>query len=131
MTTELYILGLGAVLLIVHVLLAVQYKTKQFGVEWNMGARDGTTGELNDIAGRLDRASENFKESFPVAIVALAGLTLADKTSDLTAIAAMVWLGARIVYLPIYWAGIEKIRTLIWAVSMLALIFALGVLLFG
>ncbi len=131
MTTELYILGLGAVLLIVHVLLAIHYKTKQFGVEWNMGARDGDTGELNDVAGRLDRASENFKESFPVAIVALAGLSLADKTSDLTAIAATVWLGARIVYLPIYWAGIEKIRTLIWAVSILALIFALGVLLFG
>ncbi len=131
MTSELYILGLGAALLIVHVLLAVHYKTKQFGLEWNMGARDGDTGELNDIAGRLERASENFKESFPLAIVAFAGLTLADKTTDLTAIAAMVWLGARVVYLPIYWAGVEKIRTLIWAVSMLALVFALGVLLIG
>ncbi len=131
MTTELYILGLGAVLLIVHVLLAIHYKTKQFGVEWNMGARDGNTGELNDVAGRLDRASENFKESFPVAIVALGGLTLAGKTTDITAIAAMVWLGARLAYLPVYWAGIEKIRTLIWIVSMLGLLVALGVLLIG
>ncbi|MEE4154608.1 MAG: MAPEG family protein [Erythrobacter sp.] len=131
MATELLVLALGAVLLIVHVLAAVHYKTRQFGLEWNMGARDEDKGELDDIAGRLERASANFRETFPVAIVVFAGLVLAEKTTGLTAIAAWVWLGARVVYLPVYWAGIAKIRTAIWAVSLLALIAALGVLLFG
>lgn len=131
MTTELFVLALGAVLLVVHVLLAVHYKTQQYGVEWNMGARDEDKESLDDIPARLERASENFRETFPLAIVALGGLAIADKGTDLTAIAAWVWLGARIAYLPIYWAGIAKIRTLVWMVSMLGLLYALGVLLVG
>ena len=131
MPNELTVLALGAFLLVVHIILAVHYKTQQYGADWNMGARDENKGELNDIAGRLDRASENFKETFPLAIVALGGLVLAGKTTDLTAIAAWAWLGARLVYLPIYWAGIPKVRTMIWAVSLLALLYALGVLLLG
>ena len=49
----------------------------------------------------------------------------------LTAIAAWVWLGARVLYLPLYWAGIPKVRTLVWGVSLLALLFMLARLLFG
>jgi len=131
MASELLVLALGAVLLVVHVLVAAHAKTRQFGLEWNMGARDEDTGELEDIAGRLERASANFRETYPVAIVALGGLVIAETTTALTAIAAWVWLGARVVYLPVYWAGIARIRTVIWAVSLLALLFALGVLVLG
>lgn len=131
MTPELLVLAMGAVLLVVHAMVAVHAKTKQYGVEWNMGARDEEKGSLGEIPGRLERASENFRETFPVAIVAFAGLAIAGKGTDLTAIAAWVWLGARVIYLPIYWAGIPKIRTAIWAVSLLALLYALGVLIFG
>lgn len=131
MTTELFVLALGAVLLVVHILVAIHFKTQQYGVKWNMGARDEDKDSLDEIPARLERASENFRETFPLAIVALGGLTIAGKGTDLTAIAAWLWLGARIAYLPIYWAGIAKIRTLVWMVSMLGLLYALGVLLFG
>ncbi len=129
MNVELYALALGAGLLVVHVLLAAHYKTKQFGIEWNLSSREDTPAELDGMAGRLQRASDNFRETFPVAIVAFGGLILADKTSETTGVAALVWLGARTLYLPIYWAGIEKIRTAVWGVSMLGLLYALGVLL--
>ena len=131
MTTEYFVLALGAVLLVVHIILAVHFKTQQYGVDWNMGARDEDKPPLDEIPARLERASENFKETFPLAIVALGGLAIAGKGTDLTAMAAWVWLGARVVYLPVYWAGIPKIRTAIWAVSVLALLYALGVLLVG
>ena len=96
-----------------------------------MGARDEDKQPLNDIAGRLDRARGNFLETLPLAIIALGGVVVAGKASDLTATAAWIWLGARLVYLPLYWTGVPKVRTYVWAVSLLALLFALGVLLFG
>jgi len=125
MLTELYALAFGAVLLVVHVLVAVHFKTKQFGIEWNLSSREEAPGEPGPLVGRLERARDNFKETFPVAIVAFGGLVLAGKTNDATAIAAIIWLGARILYLGIYWAGIDKIRTLVWMVSLLALLYAI------
>jgi uncharacterized MAPEG superfamily protein len=131
MTTELTVLALGCLLLLAHVLLAGRYRTRQYGTEWNMGARDEDMPPLDKVAGRLDRARGNYLETFPVAIVALLGLTIADRTSDLTAIAAWVWLAARSVYLPLYWAGIPKVRTLVWGIGFLALLVLLGALLLG
>lgn len=131
MRTELTVLALGAVLLLVHILLAGRYKTQQYGTAWNMGARDEDLPPLNPVAGRLARAQGNFQETFPIAIVALMGVVVAGKASDLTAIAAWVWLVARLIYLPLYWAGVPKWRTLVWGVGTLALLVVLGVLLLG
>lgn len=131
MSAELTVLALAAILLLVHIFSATHYKTKQYGLDWNMGARDEDTQPLNDIAGRLDRARGNFLETLPLAIIALGGVVMAGKASDLTAIAAWVWLAARVIYLPLYWAGIPKIRSYVWGVSLLALLFVLGVLLLG
>lgn len=131
MLAEITVLALSGLLMLVHIFAATHYKTKQYGVDWNMGARDEDTPPLNDIAGRLDRARGNFLETLPLAIIALFGVVLADKATDLTAIAAWVWLGARLIYLPLYWAGVPKVRTYVWAVSLLALLYVLGVLLVG
>src|SRR5690606_11799338 len=40
MATELLVLALAAVLLVVHIMLAGHFRTRQYGTEWNMGARD-------------------------------------------------------------------------------------------
>ena len=78
-----------------------------------------------------NRARGNFLETFPLAIVALLGVVVAGKANGLSAIAAWVWLAARLVYLPLYWAGVPKVRTLVWAIALLALLVVLGVLLLG
>ncbi|MGB3167446.1 MAG: MAPEG family protein [Alteraurantiacibacter sp.] len=129
MTPELTVLALAGVLLVVHVMVAVHFKTKQYGKDWNMGPRDADMPSLNDIAGRLERARDNYLETLPLAIIALFGVTLADRANELTAIAGWVWLAARVAYLPIYWAGVAKVRTLVFGVSLLALLVVLGVLL--
>jgi len=131
MTTELTVLALGAILLLLHILLAGHFKTKQYGTSWNMGPRDADQPPLNDIAGRLERARGNFIETFPIAIVAFVGITVAGLNTELTAIAAWVWLIARVVYLPLYWAGIPLVRSLVWMVATLSLLVVLGALLVG
>ncbi len=135
MPAELTVLALSGVLLLVHIFAAIHVKTKQYGVDWNMGARDedtrGDLPPLNPLAGRLERARDNYLETLPLAIIALGGVVLAGKASELTAIAAWVWLGARVVYLPLYGAGVPKVRTYVWGVALLALLYVLGVLLLG
>lgn len=131
MPTELTVLALSGLLLLIHIFAAAHFKTKQYGVDWNMGARDEALPPLNDVAGRLERASANFRETLPLAIIALGGVVLADKASELTALAAWIWLGARLIYLPLYWAGTPKVRTLVWGAGLVALLYVLGVLLVG
>ena len=130
-TTEITVLGLGCLLLLAHILLGAHYKTKQYGAQWNMGARDENLPPLDPVAGRLERAKANFLETFPIAIAVLLGVAVTGKGGDTTAIAAWVWLGARALYLPLYWAGVPKLRTPVWAVSLGALLVLLGVLIRG
>ena len=131
MPTELTILAWGAVLLFVHIFAAVQAKTRQYGTKWNMGARDEAVPPPSPVVGRLERARDNFLETLPLAIVALLGVVVAGKTSSTTALGGWLWLGARVVYLPLYGFGVPKVRTLVWMASIVGLIMALKPLLVG
>lgn len=128
---ELTILALGAVLLLVHIFAAAQARTKQYGTDWNMGARDEALPPLNPVAGRLVRAQANFQETLPIAVIALAGVVLAGRASAWTAIGGWIWLGARLVYLPLYGFGVPKVRTLVFMISLVGLGIAIWPLLFG
>lgn len=120
-TTELTVLAWGCVLGLVHIVAAVRVKTRQYGVAWNMGARDEALPPPAPIVGRLARAQANFFETFPIAAAAILIVSLAGLGTLWTQIGALVWLGARILYLPVYAAGIPKVRTLIFLVSFAGL----------
>lgn len=129
MPVEIRIIAWAMILLLVHIFAAAHVKTKQYGAAWNMGARDEALPPLDPVAGRLTRAQANFLETLPIAIVALVGAVVADKTSQWTALGGSIWLGARIVYLPLYGLGVPKVRTLVWMVSLVGIGIALWPLL--
>ena len=131
MAVELKILALGALLLFIHIFVATRFKTAQYGHQWNVGARDETLPEPNPVSGRLMRAQANFEETFPIAIVALVGVVIAGRTSATTALGGWIWLGARVVYLPLYWVGIPVVRTIVWTFSMVGLGMVIWPLPFG
>ena len=131
MPVELKILALGALLLFVHIFTATRFKTAQYGRKWNVGARDAALPEPNAMTGRTMRAQANFLETFPIAIVALLGVVLAGKTSPTTALGGWIWLGARLVYLPLYAAGVPVIRTIVWSIGMAGLTMVIWPLLLG
>ena len=131
MPTEIRILAFGALLLLVHIFAAVHLKTRQYGAKWNMGPRDEAVAPLSPVAGRLARAQANFLETFPIAIIALLGVVIANRTSSSTALGGWIWLGARIAYLPLYAFGVPVIRTLAFAVSLVGLAFVIKPLLVG
>ena len=121
MTTELTVLAWGCVLAFVHIFAAVRVKTRQYGTKWNMGARDEELPPPQPIVGRLARAQANFFETFPIMIAAALIVTVTDQTSRWTAVGAVIWLVARIVYLPLYAAGIPKVRTLVFLISIIGI----------
>ena len=131
MPVEIRILALGAVLLFIYIFTATRFKTEQYGRKWNVGARDEALPPPNPMSGRTMRAQANFLETFPIAIVALLGVVIANRTSQTTAIGGWIWLGARVVYLPLYAAGVPVIRTVVWTIGMIGLGMVLWPLLFG
>jgi len=131
MSTELTVLAWGCVLALAHVFIAVRFKTRQYGVKWNMGARDEALPPPEPIVGRLARAQANFFETFPVAAAAILIVELADRTNEVTAAGALLWLAMRVIYLPIYAAGIPKVRTVVFLVSVVGIALILWPALFG
>jgi uncharacterized MAPEG superfamily protein len=131
MTAELTALAWGCVLAFVHIFAAVRVKTRQYGSRWNMGARDEVLPPPEPLVGRLARAQANFFETFPIAAAAILIVTIAGRTDAWTAIGSFVWLGARIVYLPLYAFGFPYVRTLVFLVSVLGIAMILAPALLG
>jgi uncharacterized MAPEG superfamily protein len=118
---EVTILAFGALLLLVHIFAAANAKTKQYGVSWNMGARDEALPPLDVVPGRLARAQANFLETLPIAIIALLGVVVAGRTNEWTAIGGWVWLGSRVAYLPLYAMGVRGLRSIAFLASLVGL----------
>ena len=125
MAFELKILAWGCVLALVHILAAGQVRTRQYGRAWNTGARDETMPPPAPLVGRLLRAQANYFETFPIVAAAILIDAAAGLFDSGTRIGAMLWLGARIVYLPLYAAGVPVVRTIVWTVSALGLVLLL------
>ena len=131
MPVELKILALGALLLVIHIFTATRFKTAQYGRKWNVSARDEALPPANVMSGRTMRAQANFQETFPIAIVALLGVVLANRTSEWTALGGWIWLGARVIYLPLYAAGVPVVRTIVWTISIVGLAMVIWPLIAG
>jgi len=127
-TYLLTLLALSVVLLLVHIGLQGMLATKELGSAWNAGPRDEGREPRSAQAGRATRASRNFQETYPAFVGLLLGLAFAGDTSGLGLLGATAWLVARVVYIPLYLAGIPYIRSLAWLVSiagLLVMMFAL------
>ena len=126
MPTELTILGTSVILLVVHIMLQGQTATRDRGLAWNAGPRDGGAEKpLGPLAGRAARALSNYQETYPAFIALALGLAVTGQTGGLGAAGAILWLIARIVYIPLYLLGVPYVRSLVWVAAMLGLLLML------
>ena len=121
-TYLLTLLALSVFLLLFHIGLQGMLATKELGVAWNAGPRDEGREPKGVLAGRAVRASGNYQETYPAFLGLLLALTFTGDTSGTGLVGATVWLVARIVYVPLYLAGIPYIRSLVWLISIAGLL---------
>jgi uncharacterized MAPEG superfamily protein len=85
--------------------------------------------EPTPLAGRADRAARNTLENFvlfaALVLAAHAGGVAADRVD----LGAWVFFWARLVFIPVYLAGIIYLRTVVWLVSVIGLALIASVLL--
>lgn len=110
----LSLVGWSVVLLFVHVMLQGMTATRELGSAWNAGPRDEGRRPSGALAGRAERASANFRETYPAFVALALALAIAGKGAGLGVTGAWIWLGFRIIYIPLYLAGIPYIRSLAW-----------------
>jgi uncharacterized MAPEG superfamily protein len=125
MTTELLMLALSVVLGFVHIIVSATATTSQYGSKWNVSARDDEMPPLKGIAGRLQRALHNFLETFPLFAVAVLIADATNRHGWLALWGSQIYFYARVIYLPLYAAGIPVVRTLVWTVATLGIVMVL------
>ena len=123
------ILTLSVVLGLVQIIAASHAASLQRGYRWTASPRDQTVEPLRGVAGRLDRALRNFLETFPLfaAVVLTAYLTGTHNT--LTEWGAQLYFWGRVVYVPLYAAGVPLIRSLVWNVATVGIMLLIVALL--
>ena len=131
MTIEFIMLGATIALALVNILWAGNVRTKQYGTEWNMGARDEKMPPLDPLAGRLLRAQANLYETLPLFIAALLGAAYLDRLDWKTEVGASLYFVGRLIYLPLYAAGVPKVRTMVFIVALFGLVLCWWALMFG
>jgi uncharacterized MAPEG superfamily protein len=125
MTTELHILAWTLVLTLIQVLLPSVLRTRETGMGYNGGPRDNPAPPPRKITGRLMRAQSNLFETLPVFAIAILVAHVAGREGTQTLWGAWLYIIARVIYVPLYAAGIPFLRSLVWAVSVFGIILVL------
>ncbi len=97
---------------LVQLVIATALSTKDQGLPYNLGPRDcrrRRCGPERAPAARL----RNFRETFVLFAVSVLVMTVAGQDQvPTTALGAQLYFWARLIYVPIYAAGIPVLRTL-------------------
>lgn len=124
MTPELTALTLAALLQCAQFVLYSVLAQKQVGRRYGASPRDEPR-QLTGYAGRAQRALTNHFEGLILFGIAVMVVTYADATDAYTALAALIYLAARLLYVPAYLFGWAPWRSLIWFAGLLATVFLL------
>ena len=120
MAGELRFLACAVGLCLVHLICASIAAQPQRGLKWNVGPRDEPV-VLTGMAGRLERAFANYRETFPFFAALVLVSYLGHGLSNHAYWGALIYLVARIVYLPLYAFGVTYLRTAAWAAALVGM----------
>jgi len=121
MSPELKYLLFSVVLTFVQVVIAAAAANQVVGLNTLAGNRDDLP-VLTGFAGRAKRAHLNMLENMVLFSALVLIAVVAQKTNATTALGAMIFFWARLLYAVIYLIGIPWLRTLAWAVSVIGMV---------
>jgi uncharacterized MAPEG superfamily protein len=118
MTPLLQLLAYMTVLTFVAIMAAALLRNREWtpqGMKVGLSNRDSLP-EATPLGGRAVRAADNTKENF-ILFTALALTAHAAGVDTQATLGAQIFFWARLAYLPVYWAGITYVRSLIWGIG--------------
>src|SRR4051812_40750588 len=121
MSPELKYLLFSVLLTFVQVLIAAAAANQVVGLNTLAGNREGLT-ELPGFAGRAKRAHLNMLENMVLFSALVLITVVAQKTNAMTALGALIFFWARLIYAVIYLIGVPWLRTLAWFVSVIGMV---------
>jgi uncharacterized MAPEG superfamily protein len=122
MKPELMWLLWAVALTVVQMLVAVSGAALQVGLPLLAGNRDGLP-PFTGWVGRAMRAHRNMLENLVLFTALVLTGVVAGKTNEMTLLGAQLFVWARLVYAAVYLAGVPWVRTGLWFVSMIGLVF--------
>ena len=123
MGKDLYYLAASAILTFIMLLVASLLRARAWtprGMGVAFGNRDDLP-EPTPLSGRADRAAKNMLEGMLLFVAVMLAAQMAGVAGPRVALGAQLFFWARLVYFPVYLAGIAYIRTAVWAVSIIGL----------
>ena len=126
MTTELTILTLAGLLQVIQLFLMAIPANLELGRGKTMSPRDpaklgGSMEELlSERTGRLARAMNNHFEGLILFTIACVVITVSGQSTTYTGTLAIIYLIARVAYIPAYVFGWVPWRSYIWCTGFLA-----------
>ncbi|HEX3431582.1 MAG TPA: MAPEG family protein [Rhizomicrobium sp.] len=127
-SVELQILFCAILLGIIQLFLAVVTGLQSAGLAWAAGPRDEAAANPGKLGGRLERAFENFLETFPFFAAAALLVHALDKSTHTSVLGSQIYIWARVLYVPAYVIAIPYVRTLIWTASLIGIVMVLAAL---
>lgn len=122
MKPELTYLLFSVVLAFVQVLIAAAAAHQVVGLNTLAGNREDVPVMMGGFAGRAKRAHLNMIENMVLFSALVLIAVVANKTNATTAMGALIFFWARLVYAVIYLIGVPWLRTLAWVVSVIGMI---------
>jgi len=122
MPIEIQMLALAGVVLMAQFAIMAVAVNLQLGPAYTGGPRDERR-EPTGVPGRLHRAFGNMIEALVFFTLAVVVVTLGDASTRGTEIAAMVFVAARVLYVPAYAIAIGLLRSVIWGIGFFATAF--------
>ncbi|MBE9639073.1 MAPEG family protein [Salipiger mangrovisoli] len=129
MTPELLALTLATLLQLAQMALFSVLAQRQVGPRYAASPRDEGR-SLTGRAGRAQRAMNNHFEGLLLFAIAVFLVSYTDQGNSLTAVCALLYLVARVAYVPAYLFGWAPWRSLIWFAGYLATALMLLLVLF-
>ena len=116
--TSILILSFLLVLIQITIPVVISLLTNNVQLSYLFSSRDNAA-NTSIYIDRANRSLKNLFETLPIFI----GLILLSIINDVdNSLLAMIWLFARIIYVPVYIVGINYVRTGIWAIALICLI---------
>ena len=122
---EIILLACAVALVLVQIVMQALAGTLANGIVYAMGPQDAGKQPGSVYAGRIGRALRNILETFPLFAACVLGVVLTGRVSASTALGAQLYIWARLIYVPVYVAGIPYLRSAVWAVSIVGIVMLL------